>query len=524
MGEMDTMDGPARLTRRAVLTGTDGVATLAGMNAMPLTPNTVSFRKGGGTAFLLMDAVYLLMVFGWTVFLPPLGRDYAGLANFAPFGDSAVAYHAVNMALLYLAMVLVFFLTRLATGGPWWLGSVAAVMFMAHPLKAEAVLNLCGMKDLFPAILSLAALLAYGLARRKPGWVVSCLTAVLFAGACLPVSGQGGLLFAVLAWEGSIVPREQRRWNIVPSFLGIAVLGWFLHPPALAGAPLSLTGVFWPMVYLPYPMGLLPENAATLGTQPFLPAIMFAGLALAAFWLARTIRHPAFTFGLLAAAGLAVFGENRVVDPVHLIGGGRMLPAIALFAIALAGAFHRMIHHPAWPKPTVWVTSILCLTLMIMQVQVNLAWNRAATAVYAFRQAAFTAGAQHPGERLAVFPDFRYCDGAPVQFAESVRHTTPFGRAFPVEVIAAYDPDTLDPGAFSLLEYDAKGAAFAATVRGPFSVTGPNQKRLTPANGMHWTWFQWLAPRDMTVPKVTDQVRVVPDGQPFPETRIAFPR
>jgi hypothetical protein len=494
------------------------------MNAMPLTRTTHSFREGKGAAFLVMDAVYLLVVFGWTAFIPPLGRDYAALANFAPFGDNILLYHALNMGLLYLAMLLVFFLTRLATGGQWWLGSVAAVMFMAHPLKAEAVLNLCGMKDLIPAILSLAALSAYALARRRPGWAVSCLAAVLFAAASLLVPGQGGLFFAVLAWEGCIVAREQRRMGIMLPFMGIAALGWFLFPPALIASPAHLSGAFWPMVYLLYPIGLLPETASVFRAHPFLPVLVFAAMILAAIWLARAVRHPAFTFGLLAAAGYVLFGENRAVDPVHLIGGGRMLPAIALFVIALAGAFHRIIHHPAWPKPTVWLTSVLCIMLMILHMQTNLAWNRAGNTVRAFRQAAFTVAAQHPHERLAVFPDFRYCDRAPVQLSESVRHTTPFGRAFPVEVIASYDPDTLDPGAFSLLEYDDKGAAFAATVQGPFNVTGPNRTRLTPDNFTHGTvLLQWFAPRKLTVPKRTVQVRVVPDGQSFPKTRITFP-
>jgi hypothetical protein len=251
--------------------------------------------------------------------------------------------------------------------------------------------------------------------------------------------------------------------------------------------------------------------------------LVLAGLAAAVVGIARAARHPAFAFGMLAAAGFAVFGENRAVDPVHLIGGGRMLAAVALFAVALTGAFHRMVHHPAWPKPTVWATSILCLVLMLLHAQVNLAWVHAGRTVRAFRQAAFTAAAQHPGERLAVFPDFRHCDRAPVQLAESVRHTTPFGKTFRVEVIASYDPDTLDAGAFSLLDYDAQGASFAATVQGPFPVTGPGQKRLTPQDGTHWTLLQWLAPRNTTTPKRTLEVHIVPDGDPFPERRIAYP-
>ncbi len=502
---------------------THAAATLAGMNTAPLTRNTCTFREGKGIAFLAMDAVYLMAIFGWTLFLPPLGRDYAALANYAPFGDKITEYHVLNLALLYLAMVLVFFLTRLATGGPWWLGSVAAVLFMAHPLKTEAVLNLCGMKDLIPAILSLAALTAYGLARIQPRWPVACLTGILYAAASLLVPGQGGLFFAVLTWEGCVVAREKRRFGILLPFLGIAALGWFLFPPIPAVPAFSPAGAFWPMVYLGYPLGLLPETAAMLRVHPILPMAVLGGLAFAMVVTARSVRHPAFTLGLLAALGFTVFGGDRLLDPVQLIGGGRMLPAIALFAIAVAGLFHRIIHHPAWPKPAVWASSMLCLMLMAMQVHTNLAWNRAAKAVDAFRRAAVTASAQHPGERLAVFPDYRYCELAPVQFAESVRHTSPFGRACPVDVVASYDPDTLDAKAFSLLRYDPQGASFAATIQGPFCVTGPDGRQLVPQTGGNWSCFQWLAPRDRTTQKRTVQVSVVPKSQAFPPIRIAYP-
>ncbi len=493
------------------------------MNSRPLTPNASTFREGKGTAFLVMDAVYLLAVFGWTIFLPPLGRDYAWLANWAPFGDYVPVYHAVNIVLLYAAMVLVFFLTRLATGGPWWLGSVAAVVFMAHPLKAEAVLNLCGMRDLIPAVLSLAALTAYAAARMKPGRFVACLTAVLFAAATLLVPGQGGLFFAIAAWELCMVPRGQQRVTVLMPFLGLAAVGWILHPPIVMAAPAGLTGAFWPIMYLAYPIGVLPETAAVLHAQPHLAVLALAGAAVLAVVLARAVRHPAFTLGLMAAAGLVLFGENRPVDPVHLIGGGRMLSGIALFSVALTGVFHRLLHHPAWPKATVWATSVLCIVLMIMQAQSNLAWNRAAKAVDAFRRAAFTAVAQHPGEPLGVFPDYRFCDGAPVQFAESVRHDTPFGKAFPVEVIASYDPISLDRKAFLLFAYGPQSASFAATAQGPFCVAGPDQRELVPQVAVCWNWLQCFAPRDVALPKRAVQVRVAPKDRPFPETRIAYP-
>ena len=498
-------------------------ATLAAMEAAPITRNTSSFREGRAAAFLVMDAVYLLAVFGWTIFFPPLGRDWMSLANFAPFGDRVLFYHVTNLVLLYLLMALIFFLTRLATGGPWWLGSVAAVLFMAHPLKAESALNLCGMGDLLPAMLSLSALLAYAAARQTPRRTVLSGAFLLYACALLLVPGQGGLPVAIAAWEAFVIPRERRRWRPLTPFLIAAALGWFVYTPVLASAPLAQTGAVWPLVYLLYPIGLLPETASAFRAQPLLPALVLALLALGTLWLARRVRHPAFSFGLVAAVAFAVLGENRPVDAVHLVGGGRMLCAIALFSVALAGFFHRIQHHRAWPKPVVWVTSMLCLVLMILHVQTNLGWARAGRMVEKFRQAAITAAAQHPGARLAVFPDWRHSDRAPVCLAESVRHSTPFGRALPVEVIASYDPDTFDQGALSVVAYGPTRASFAATVQGPLHVTGPQGRRITPDQPLSWNWRLWLAPRDWTTPKHTVQVNIVPDGEPFPELRICCP-
>ena len=83
----------------------------------------LSFREGHGMKFLLLDAVYLLLVMGWTVVLPPMGRDLLrGEVGHGPVfidfwchllaGDlaSVPLYHVAALQLLYLCMVLVFFL------------------------------------------------------------------------------------------------------------------------------------------------------------------------------------------------------------------------------------------------------------------------------------------------------------------------------------------------------------------------------------------------------------------------------
>src|SRR5689334_5940682 len=102
--------------------------------------------------------IYLILVYGWGLWIYPLGRDFGHLANagadlpivarhlFAGemrlFGANPAGYHLVNMALMYACMLLVYHFVNLSVRGLWWFGSLAACLFMANPVHSEAMHHL----------------------------------------------------------------------------------------------------------------------------------------------------------------------------------------------------------------------------------------------------------------------------------------------------------------------------------------------------------------------------------------------
>ncbi|HEX73085.1 MAG TPA: hypothetical protein ENN65_07195, partial [Candidatus Hydrogenedentes bacterium] len=172
--------------------------------------------------FLGMMLVYCAIVYAWMPQLHPLGRDYAAMASseslpwlartlFAwelhRFGAWPYGYFLANMLLLYACMVTIFFYTRLAVRGLWWLGSLSAVLLMANPLKSEAVLHLSGVQDLLPAWLALLALLFHALHLRHRQWWTFPWALAVFALAVLPFRANQALFLVIACMECVMVEK-----------------------------------------------------------------------------------------------------------------------------------------------------------------------------------------------------------------------------------------------------------------------------------------------------------------------------
>ncbi len=514
------------------------------MSDAPLHINTDSFRQGHGPKFLLFNFLYLCLLMGWTVTLPPLGRDYQWLettpvhAGAGPvvllramqswLGGVAPAYHLTALLLLWLCMLLVFFLTRLATRGPWWLGSVAAVLFMAQPVKAEAALHLTGAAlELAPAAAALAAMLVYALDRAKPeknlrlaGLPLCCVLSVLFAG-CAP------LAFLPFLWERFIVPRPERNWR-VPLLYGLMALpGLLLHLMAYMAVDFQhIVSAAAAAVFLAYPIGLLPETAARLAAHPVTAAALFACVLAAAVWFARRLAHPALSFGLCAAAvsGLAVFHRHLGgFDPVTLEGGGRLTLAAAFFGIAAAGLFHRMAHNPRWRRTAVWSSAGLCVLFMLLHGVVNLSWLTAGRMVREFQQNAHALAVEHPDSNFALAPDIGRAGRAPLEFAESVRYDTPFSRRLPVTVVAVCDIESL-AARVRVTHYDGKRVAFEVLQPYPPRPGKDSEATLeTPTPRPPRTRLLELRPRIFYAPERAWSLTYTPFRADFPEIRLVLP-
>lgn len=475
-------------------------------------------------------AVYLLLVHVWSLTLYPLGRDYALIANPSAepwpvswllglevehFDASLIPYHVVNLALLYGCMVALFFFTRLAVGGPWWHGSLCAVLFMANPLKSEAVLHLTGISELLPTFLALLALTLYGASVRWRRLPLTLSVWISFGAAVLPFFANLPLFLVVLLYEG--VLRRQGPPKIA-RLVGPAVLtlaGVWIHRELLAGTYPTLSTELLPFLYIVYPIGLLPATVHFYAAYPWLAyavgLLVIAGLVL----IIRKARHPGILFGLLGAAAMRLTDHGDPIDPVHLIGGGRMLTGIALANIAVVALCHRVGQHPKWHQPVVILTTLLCIVFFGIQIRAISAWREAGNLVREFQVAA----AQAVLEPVAVLPDYRYHQGAPVELHASIEHDTPFSNRVEAVHLLALHYGKADSQTVTIDTYGPEGAEI--TVRNDCIEGVLPAARGVPVTGQQRTEHGFT----YTVVEVTAdsmRLRIEPVEAPFPPQRIDF--
>lgn len=338
--------------------------------------------------FLVANFVYLWAVHAWGLWRPELAGDaqlfahdaYASLPAVPRgwfiivtnlFGGEIVPIRIVNALLLYACMVGVFFLTRAVVKGPWWLGSLAAVLVMASPLKTAALISIGGVVHLLPALFAIwgTLLAVWPFGRNAAAWGV-----------------LGGVLILLAQNERT----EYVFCPLVIIFLRAASVGWQLIP-CIACAALNVwtaaihwdafreqtlaSGQFLALFLAVYPIGLMEGTRDILVVHP---AVAWGAVALMLMvWLGlwRWSRHPAVLWCGLAALALCL-----VVPPIDLVsmaGGERMLLPIAFIAMGFAALCHRIMLHPQWPRQVVFLTTCVCLLFFGLQIRALKHWTDA---------------------------------------------------------------------------------------------------------------------------------------------------
>ena len=386
--------------------------------------------------------VYVCIVYGWCLFLHPLGRDYAMLEargrgmpflvdrlfawEVEVFGGTTAGYHLVNLLLLYACMHCIYHFVNWTVKGPFWLGTLAAVLFMANPVHSEAVLNLCGVVDLVPCLFALVALTAYAAHTTRPRFWKWAVSLGLFALAVLPYRQNAFLILVFVLFEFLVVEEAYRLPVRLAPFAVIAVVQWSLNASMFNLHNLSFARMFAPLYFIFYPIGFLPETARAFCEKPWIGWVAGGVVVLLLCILYRKARRPAILFGLLAMAAARLFQGGHFIDPVHMVGGGQLLLANVLFNTALAGLFLRMMAHPKWRRPVIGFTTMLCLLFFGLQIREVLAWRYAGFEVKRFQAEVYAASREEP---VAVMPDYQYFLTAPMCLSESIAHNTPFSKA-----------------------------------------------------------------------------------------------
>lgn len=480
--------------------------------------------SGRAWPFLITDAVYLLLVYGWFVRIHPTGLSFEQLA--APeslyplprfifqlmvgvFKNHSEAYVLVNLFLLYGCMVLVLVLTRLLTRGPWWLGSVAAVLFMATPLKTAALFSLGGVGWLGPGFLGLALLVVYALCRSDEKERLSWLPLPFYILVCLAAPSTISLFAVILLMEYSCFSGEQfskSRQALYITLVGVFLL--FVSGQALSPGALSLKNMFGPLLLFLNPIGFLPRSMLFFQSHPFLGYGLAAGVVLFLGLLIRRCDVPAVRFAFLAIFATRLGQGSNPIDLVTLENSALLLIPEALLGIAVAGGFLYLSKLPRWRPSILRFSTMLCCVAMLCQVWVNFQWYRGGQAVSRFMDSAQTLAAEHPGETLALFPDITYVGFVPWYLSKTIQTDTPFGEMVPA--VTLFSSASTAPLYLELEHYDSEKACLHIS---------SSEKMEGIAFRPHSR--QWWHGRILPAPPL--RVEIEAQGRAFPRHRIAFP-
>jgi hypothetical protein len=270
-------------------------------------------------------------------------------------GESLAGYHAVNLLLHCLNVVLVFLLALRLSNRSLTVAASMAAIWAVHPVLTESVTNLAGRPDLLAGACVLAGFWFY-LDKR---WVA--LGAVTLVGAFSKESAVT-LLGIIVVYEVCFGNWRNLLWPVVAMLIPIQVMLYLRAGALFAGQPAEfpfwdnpiagadfLTGRLTALDVLGRYIGLLfwpARLSSDYSWAQIRPAASMLGVIVllaipAALYLAW--RRHRMAFFLLASALIAMLPSSNLLFPIGTIMAERFLylPAIA-FAAGIAALLSRV--------------------------------------------------------------------------------------------------------------------------------------------------------------------------------------
>jgi hypothetical protein len=343
-------------------------------------------KKPGPRFFMVAMAFYLFLVHGvsllttqvGTVQGPPLHDPdtWPWLSDVLNSlgGASALSCALVALPLLYGCMVCVFLLTRQLVGGPPWLGSLAGTFLMAHPAKTEVLFTPTGLYYCLATFFALAATLAYVRLRTQGGVRHYMIALACFACATVPFAVNAAFLGVLILMEFMVGDPEKRNWLGLLPFVFVTMLAnWFRLDAIYAQMPTPDT-MYAPLLLLAYPIGLLPETVSHMDAASWQAwgwgGLVFVCVVASLYF----VSSKPFRFAVIAILFFRFYPGALPIDYVTMDGGGQLFYPLALTGLALAALSGWLMRFEAWGKPTVALTTILCVVLFVLQFQANRAY------------------------------------------------------------------------------------------------------------------------------------------------------
>ena len=293
------------------------------------------------------------------------------LLNYLVAGDRAVGYHAVNLGLHAVNVLLVFLVCKSITSKPIT-AALTCALWAVVPIGSEAVANVAGRADLLSTTFALGGFLCYARARRSAHlrvatfWLLAlslCLTLAVFTKESAAVLVPLIAIHVLLARDST--PRPSKRLLAcalgVPMILLLAarflVLGQLLAPSVpfidnpiahtswLVGrlTAVRVLGEYLQLFVWPNPLFAdysYPQVRFAAGTVAEGAAWSTLALAIAVAWRYR--RHFDVSMGFLIAL-VGILPVSNLFFAIGTIKAERLLylPSIGL-CLALVGIGHTL--------------------------------------------------------------------------------------------------------------------------------------------------------------------------------------
>ena len=298
------------------------------------------------------------------------------------FGDSAFAYHAINILLhASVACLLLLVLRRLNIPG----ATLAAAIFALHPVHAESVAWITEQKNTLSAVFYLTAMLAYLRFDEKRDKLSYAVASAFFVMALLTKTVTATLPAALLvifwwqrrrlSWRGDVVPLLP--WFVLSAAGGL-LTAWVERTLIGAeGAPFELTllqrcllagrvvwfylgKLFWPVdLMFIYPRWTV--NPAIWWHYSF--AVAAVGVIVAAWFIRRRSREPLAALLFFIGSLFPVLGFFNVFPFIFSFVADHFqyLSSIGVI-VAVSAAFARLLEN--MPRETRWSGHAFCIVVL----------------------------------------------------------------------------------------------------------------------------------------------------------------
>ncbi len=336
-----------------------------------------SNNDGAKYRFLFLDFIYLLITYVWLLGFPLSGEEYSIYLDFygrhsdiffANLIFHPVLVRGVNILLCYINMVLIFFITRGVIGGLWWLGSLSAVIFMAHPIMSLNIAQPIFSTYLINLAIGLGVVyLNLGYNRGK---LVVYFISLMYSIISLFVHIHNALLIILsfilrphaTDFEGDSPKAFLMRMGDV--FLLIFSAVWIV----LNSDKFFFSFDIYPQTsLLVYPLGWLKESWEIYNYSPLIAFISSVGMLSLFFVIGWSLKNKGILKLFFSFVLLLIFPMEKEVNLFQPIRNGYLIYPLTFGSIAFAGICGELQKLPRWNSPIIKGTAIICLGMIIFQ-------------------------------------------------------------------------------------------------------------------------------------------------------------